>query len=298
MHHVPVLLERIVSILRECGCFGNVVDATVGLGGYAEEILSSWKNTRVLGIDQDEQALMRVKKRLASFNERFVSVQSNFKHLENIVRQYGFAPAKAILFDLGVSNLQLSEPQRGFSFQHEGPLDMRMGQNTTTLTAADVLNSASLGELARIFREYGEERHAYLMAKLICAQRVRSGGLRTTMDVVELLRKGLPAPVQRKMGGHPARKIFQALRIHVNDELGALSAAIEQCPRIAGERCVVIIVSYHSLEDRLVKHAFRKWEAEGLGRQWNRKPLVPDDEEIAENYKARSAKLRGFIFSM
>jgi 16S rRNA (cytosine1402-N4)-methyltransferase len=217
--------------------------------------------------------------------------------LEALVCDQGFSPAKVILFDLGVSNLQLSEPRRGFSFQNEGPLDMRMGLNETSLTAEKVLNTASCGELTRIFRDYGEERHAYLMAKLICVARERGVALRTTTDVVEILRRGLPAPIQRKMGGHPARKLFQALRIHINDELGALSAALAQCPRIVREGSLVVVVSYHSLEDRLVKQALRKWEADGLGKRWNRKPLVADEEEIAANYKARSAKLRGFVFS-
>jgi 16S rRNA (cytosine1402-N4)-methyltransferase len=296
MHHTPVLLGKVMEILEECACYGNVVDATLGLGGYAERILSSRKEVRLLGIDRDEEALQFAKERLASFGERFVAVQGNFRNLETLVCDQGFSPAKAILFDLGVSNFQLSEPRRGFSFQNEGPLDMRMGPDAS-LTAEAVLNTASCGELTRIFRDYGEERHAYLMAKLICAERERSGGLHTTTDVVEVLRRGLPAPMQRKMGGHPARKLFQALRIHVNDELGALNAALEQCSRIVSGGSVVVFVSYHSLEDRLVKQAFRKWETEGLGKRWNRKLLVADDEEIDANYKARSAKLRGFIFS-
>jgi 16S rRNA (cytosine1402-N4)-methyltransferase len=296
MHHIPVLLGRVMEMLEECACCGNVVDATLGLGGYAERILSARKGVRLLGIDQDEEALQFTRERLAPFGERFVAVQGNFRNLETLVRDQDFAPAKAILFDLGVSNFQLSEPRRGFSFQNEGPLDMRMGSDTS-LTAEEVLNTAPCGELTRIFRDYGEERHAYFMARLICTARERSGGLRTTTDVVEVLRRGLPAPMQRKMGGHPARKLFQALRIHVNDELGALNAALEQCPRIVAGGSAVVFVSYHSLEDRLVKQAFRKWETDGFGKRWNRKLLVADDEEIAANYKARSAKLRGFIFS-
>jgi 16S rRNA (cytosine1402-N4)-methyltransferase len=160
MHHTPVLLGKVMEILEECACYGNVVDATLGLGGYAERILSSRKEVRLLGIDRDEEALQFAKERLASFGERFVAVQGNFRNLETLVCDQGFSPAKAILFDLGVSNFQLSEPRRGFSFQNEGPLDMRMGSDAS-LTAEAVLNTASCGELTRIFRDYGEERHAY-----------------------------------------------------------------------------------------------------------------------------------------
>ena len=198
-----------------------------------------------------------------------------------------------MFFDLGVSNLQLTEAERGFSFQEDGPLDMRM-DCSGELTAEKILAEWDIPELTRIFRDYGEERFAWQLAKGIVRSRERGGELHTTQELVDLIRKILPEPVQRKMGGHPARKIFQALRIAVNDELNALSEALDGAAKILGPEGKVIAISYHSLEDRIVKLRFRKWSEEGLGEPRPRKALVPADEEIEANRKARSAKLRVF----
>ena len=203
-----------------------------------------------------------------------------------------------MLFDLGISNMQITESERGFSFQEEGPLDMRMdaaeGTNSE-LTAKEILDSWSIKELTEVFRKYGEEQYAYQIAKGIVRNREAGESIVTTGDLVELIRKILPAPVQRKMGGHPARKIFQALRIAVNDEMNALEEALDGSLKILAPGGKIIAISYHSLEDRIVKTRFRKWEEEGLGKARPRKAITPTESEIENNYKSRSAKLRIFV---
>lgn len=207
-----------------------------------------------------------------------------------------FAGADAVLFDLGVSNLQITEAERGFSFQNDGPLDMRMNADAGAegRTAADILAEADIAELTAIFRDYGEERYAFQIAKGIVRNREHGGMLTTTAELVELIRKILPAPVQRKMGGHPARRVFQALRIAVNDEMGALDEALDGALSILNPGGKIIVISYHSLEDRMVKHRFRKWKDDGAGEPNPRKPLLPTEEETELNHKSRSAKMRIF----
>ena len=196
-----------------------------------------------------------------------------------------------------VSNMQLTEPERGFSFQHDGPLDMRMDPQGDAPTAAEVLAFQSAEALARIFWEYGGERYSRRIAARIESERRKGRQIETTGQLVALIRELLPAPVQRKMGIHPARRVFQALRIFVNDELGELESMLSALPGLAAKGCVVVIVSYHSLEDRIVKHRFRAWEKEeGRGTVLTRRPVLPGEEETERNFKARSAKLRAFSF--
>ncbi|MBQ7193797.1 MAG: 16S rRNA (cytosine(1402)-N(4))-methyltransferase RsmH, partial [Synergistaceae bacterium] len=196
---------------------------------------------------------------------------------------------------LGVSNMQLTLPERGFSFGTDGPLDMRMNPDDDSLpTAAEILRDLSVDELSEVFRVYGEERYAKLIASAI---KRRRSPVTTTTELVDLIRDTLPKPVQRKMGTHPARRIFQALRIYVNNETGELESLLKTLP-IVSQNSLVIFVSYHSIEDRLVKHSFRQWQADGKGKILTRHPLVPSENEIERNYKARSAKLRAFFLNM
>ena len=292
--HTPVLLEEIVKQLEEGGSPEYVVDATLGLGGYASRFLEQWRDCSVLGIDKDPMALERASERLSRMvaRGRFKAVESDFRELDSVLLSVGWGKPDAVVFDLGVSNLQLVIPERGFSFQESGPLDMRMGADGET--AAMLLNSMSQEEMRRLFRDYGEEPHAGAIARGIVAYRNRKGSIETTEELVNVIRDILPAPLQRKMNRHPARRVFQALRIAVNDEIGALREGLEQAGKATKEEGCVVVVSYHSLEDRIVKHAFTEWEVAGLGRRFPRKAIRPTEEEVERNYKSRSAMLRIF----
>lgn len=296
--HVPVLLEEVLEILGTHKSLERVVDATLGLGGYSEAILNRFSDVSVLGIDQDTQALERARDRLVPFKDRFQGIQANFRNITEVLETNGWDRVDAFVFDLGVSNLQIADPSRGFSFQHDGPLDMRMNAvpGAPGRTAADVINTFPPEELARIFREFGEERYAWQIAKGISNHVRDHGEVTSTGDLVALIREILPAPVQRKMGRHPARRVFQALRIFVNDEMGALQSALDSCPANMREEGLVLAISYHSLEDRIVKKNMRTWKQEGQGRTLFGKPRIPSDDEIEQNYKSRSAKLRAFVF--
>lgn len=296
--HVPVMLQEVLETLDIAEAPHWIVDATLGLGGYSEALLRRFPHARILGIDQDSHALMHAQERLAPFGDRSKILSGNFRHLERIVHEAGLERVDGVVFDLGVSNLQLAVPERGFSFQEDGPLDMRMDPTSSGQTAADLLRQGTFSELARLFREFGEEPHAGSMARLIVRARDRGEPLSRTGDVVRVLREGLPAPLQRKMGTHPARRIFQALRLAVNDELGALISALDAVPAVLGPGGIAVVVSYHSLEDRIVKHRFLAWKEQALGTILTRKPQIPDDAEIERNYKARSAKLRAFRMLM
>ncbi len=295
--HIPVMLPEVCGILETIPSIRVVVDATLGLGGYSEAILSKWQKVTVLGLDQDPQAIESAKRRLLPFGDRFRAVHGNFQDLSQILDEAGVHAPDAVLFDLGISSMQVDTPDRGFSFQEKGPLDMRMNNaNDDRMMAADIVNTYSMRELTRIFRVYGEESFAAQIARGIVRYREKEGPILETETLVMVIRETLPAPVQRKMGRHPARKIFQALRIAVNDELEVLENALDQCSEIAGKRMTVIAVSYHSLEDRIVKKKFREWLSLEKGVLPFRKPLVPGSEELEENWRSRSAKLRVFHF--
>lgn len=297
--HKPVLLEQVIALLQEDNSRKtgqHIVDCTLGLGGYSEKILDTLNDAKVSALDRDSAAIELAQKRLEAYGDRFRALHINFGDMESVLAE--FAPFDAFVFDLGVSNMQLTLAERGFSFQNDGPLDMRMNPEGSASTAAEVLRECDADELTKIFRLYGEERHARQIALKIEEKRRRGVFLSTTGELVDLIRETLPAPVQRKMGGHPARRIFQALRIYVNDELGELESALEATVRLASEDAAVVIVSYHSLEDRIVKHTFRRWEKEeGRGIVLTKHPVIPDPEETERNFKARSAKLRAFRFS-
>lgn len=291
IEHVPVLINEIVSFLKERPGLKRVLDCTLGLGGYAGAILEAIPGSLVWGLDQDGEALREASTRLARWGERFQPFKGNFADAPRILGDYG--PFDALLFDLGVSNLQISEGRRGFSFQTDGPLDMRMNADSP-FSAKDLVNSGSEKELADIFWKFGEERFSRQIARGIVRRRQEGDGISTTGELVALIREVLPAPVQRKMGGHPARRVFQALRIAVNEELPALERGLEGAPGLTTPGGLIAVVSYHSLEDRIVKYFFRRLKDEGRGTILTRRPVIPSEEELEANYKSRSAKLRVF----
>lgn len=292
--HIPVLITEILSFLQSRPKIGKVLDCTLGLGGYSEAVLQAFPGVRVWGLDQDEEAIRIASDRLDAFGNRFHPIHGNFAEAVDLAGYAG--PFDAIFFDLGVSNLQITEGHRGFSFQADGPLDMRMNRRSD-LTAEYLVNNWTEKELSEIFWKYGEERYSRQIARGILRHRETTGKIETTGNLVAVIRETLPAPVQRKMGGHPARKVFQALRIAVNNELDALERGLSGAFELASPGASIAVVSYHSLEDRIVKHFFREMQKDNRGTIATKRPVIPSDGEIERNYKARSAKLRLFVIT-
>ena len=309
--HEPVLTREIVELLAVHEGPGIIVDATVGMGGHAVALLAhSAEDVALVGFDRDPDALELAARRLAAFRSRVHLLHAGYHELlarvEPLRAELG--PVKAVLYDLGVSSLQLDRGERGFSFQHDAPLDMRMDPSATT-TAADLVNDATVERLRAILRDYGEERHAGRIARAIVAARP----LRTTAELVDVVRAALPRGARTALR-HPATRTFQALRIAVNDELNLFRASLPQALELAtpttpssarGGR--VAVLSYHSLEDRIAKRIFVDAVTGcvcppglpvcGCGRQPRARLLIrgvtrPSDEEIQRNRRARSAKLR------
>ncbi|MCY4620859.1 MAG: 16S rRNA (cytosine(1402)-N(4))-methyltransferase RsmH [bacterium] len=290
--HVPVMPEEVVSLFSPIQD-GVIVDATLGGGGHTAALLARLDNSvSVLGIDRDPAAIDRMFE-----HDRLRLVVGNFGHLDRILASQGLDEIAGVLLDLGVSSHQLDEGERGFSYRHEGPLDMRMGPDATR-TAHEIVNEASLNELVRIIRTLGEERFARRIAGRIVEHRP----IGTTAQLAEVVRQAIPAATRRS-GGHPARRTFQAVRMAVNEELSALSAALDSGIEALrpGGRCVAI--SYHSLEDRIVKRRFRRGEGRAPGpvlpvdppvelAALARKVVKPGEEEVRRNPRARSARLR------
>jgi 16S rRNA (cytosine1402-N4)-methyltransferase len=280
-YHNSVLLREAIEALdiKKGEWF---LDLTLGDGGHSDEILR--QGGKVVGIDVDPQALKRAKERL---NDA-VLIQGNFRDIDNLLDQQtdtakiNFAGA---IFDLGVSSLQLETPQRGFSFAKEGPLDMRMDP-TLGVLASDLLNVLTEKELYELFKNLGEEKHSRLVARAL----VRAGKITTTTELAKCIEK----VVGSRERIHPATKVFQALRIVVNDELGALKEGLEKVSEKVQKNGRIVVISFHSLEDRIVKNVFKQWQFAGLGEILTKKPIVPKDCEIAENPRARSAKMRVF----
>ncbi len=270
-----------------------IIDGTLGLGGYSEAFLQRSSSWRVIGIDRDPYAREIAAMRLKSFGDRFKILAGNYRKMKSLCTGEGISSADCIVLDLGVSNMQLVDSARGFSFRENGPLDMRMNPASSSPSAADLVNKLSREDLAKIFRKYGEESFAWAVAGEIVRTRTKSA-ITTTEELVEIIRRAIPAPVMRKMNGHPARKVFQALRIAVNDELGALEEGLKEAFELLSQDGRLIVVTYHSLEDRIVKQQFREWSEKSLGIMEPRRGLVPDESEIECNPKSRSARLRGF----
>lgn len=279
--HEPVLLREVLRFLSPKE--GKViVDATVGTGGHAEALLAH--GARVIGIDQDPQSLEVAKARLRPFGERFFPLRGNFRRLRELLAALGITQVDGVLFDLGLSSLHLSQAERGFSFQHDGPLDMRMDPDNP-VTAGDLVNGLPERELVRILREYGEERYAERIAREI----VKNRPLRTTGELARLVARCYPPGSYRI---HPATRTFQALRIAVNDELSALREALPQAVELLRPGGVLCVISFHSLEDRIVKPFLREAARTGKVRLLTKKPVRPSPEEVARNPRARSARLR------
>jgi 16S rRNA (cytosine1402-N4)-methyltransferase len=276
-YHTPVLIEEVVALLQPRG--GAVyVDATVGGAGHAERILrAAAPDGRLIGLDWDEEALAASRERLNEWGARVRLVRANFAELDEALMNVGVTTVDGIVFDLGVSSRQFDEPSRGFSFQREGPLDMRMDR-ATGRTAAEVVNTASEKELADIFFRYGEERRSRAIAKRIVASRP----IETTTQLA-----GLIGP--RRGRTHPATRVFQALRIYVNNELENLKRGLAAATRVLKPGGRIAVISFHSLEDRIVKRYFRETPAL---RVITRRPVTPTEQEIEQNPRARSAKLR------
>jgi 16S rRNA (cytosine1402-N4)-methyltransferase len=255
--HVPVLLERCVELLGPAvgGPGAVVVDATLGMGGHSEALLERFPGLRVVGLDRDQEALALATGRLARFGSRVTAVHAVYDEVLDVVRREVGAPVQGVLMDLGVSSLQLDEVERGFSYAHDAPLDMRMDASTGP-TAADVLNSYPEGEIVRVLREYGEERFAPRIARNVVAARQRAA-LRRTSELVQIVRASVPAAA-RTSGGNPAKRTFQALRIEVNGELSALEAALPAAIEAVGVGGRLVVMAYQSLEDRLVKRALAR----------------------------------------
>ena len=301
VRHVPVLLAETLEYLApERG--GIFVDGTVGLGGHAEALLRASPEVQLIGIDRDREALARAAERLAGFGPRVRLVQANFHQLMATLAGLGVRAIAGFLADLGVSSLQLETPGRGFSFRFDGPLDMRMGLSETT--AADLVNQASEGELATIFRDYGEERHARRIARAIARARMEKP-IRTTGELKALVDAAKGARALREERIDPSTRVFQALRIAVNQELAGLERCIEETVELLETGGRLVVISYHSLEDRIVKTTLRdlaRGEVDPVtGRSRSetqlievltRKPVRPTESEVDLNPRSRSAKLR------
>ncbi|WP_372733304.1 16S rRNA (cytosine(1402)-N(4))-methyltransferase RsmH [Nocardioides sp.] len=253
--HVPVLLDRVVALLEpSLSASGAVlIDATLGLGGHTEAVLTRCELARVIGIDRDPVALDLARDRLAGYGDRFTGVHAVYDEIPDVLADLGLPNVQGVLFDLGVSSMQLDVRERGFAYAEDAPLDMRMDA-TVGLTAADILNTYSAADLTRVLRDYGEEKFARKIATAIVRRREQEP-FTTSAALVELLYAEIPAPA-RRTGGHPAKRTFQALRMEVNDELAVLRRAIPAAIDALAIGGRVVVESYHSLEDRLVKQAF------------------------------------------
>lgn len=294
--HEPVLLDEVIELL-DIKPDGSYLDATVGGGGHAYEIAKRLRGGKLIGLDWDKLSLEHARRCLEPFKGRVELIQANFRDLERVLDRLGIAQVDGVLFDLGLSSLHLDSPERGFSFQREGPLDMRMDREGNTLTAAEIVNGYSRDELVRILREYGEERWAPRIADRIIEARRREA-LETTRQLAGLVVGAIPPAARRKMKVHPATRTFQALRIEVNDELGNLQMGLEAAFRRLLPGGMLLVISFHSLEDRIVKRFLRA--KAGKDSYLGDRPVEvelfklvrPTAEEVAMNPRARSAKLR------
>ncbi|AYC29156.1 16S rRNA (cytosine(1402)-N(4))-methyltransferase RsmH [Paenisporosarcina cavernae] len=303
-NHTTVLLKETVDGLniRPDGIY---VDCTLGGAGHSEYLVSQLSDKgRLYCFDQDTTAIEHAKERLHNHLHKVHFIHANFRYLKEELEKLSVHKVDGILYDLGVSSPQLDTPERGFSYHHDAPLDMRM-DTTSDLTAYHVVNEWTYEDLVRIFFRYGEEKFSKQIARKIEAAR-ENAPIETTFQLVDLIKEGIPAPARRK-GGHPAKRIFQAIRIAVNDELGAAEASLEQALELLSIGGRLSVITFHSLEDRLTKTLFKEAsslpelppnlpiipkEMQPKMKLVTRKPIVPSEEELEENNRARSAKLR------
>ncbi len=303
--HQPVMAQEVLKLLEpERG--SRFLDATVGGGGHAQRILEANPAATVIGLDQDTEAVAATRERLADFGDRATVVTGNFRDAAELIGKYIDVGLDGALLDLGVSSHQIDTTARGFSFRRGTPLNMRMGGTTGGWrSAADLLNTASEEELGKIFRDYGEERRWRRMSREIARRRLQEP-LRTADHLVAAASTALRRPLSPR----DKARLFQAVRIAVNEELEALREGLEAISQLLKTEGRLVVISYHSLEDRIVKETFREWSREcvcppelpictcrghALGRRLTRKPMRPTDTEVAANPRARSARLRGWV---
>ncbi|WP_409275533.1 16S rRNA (cytosine(1402)-N(4))-methyltransferase RsmH [Neobacillus sp. SCS-31] len=302
--HTTVLLEEAVDGLN-IKPDGIYVDCTLGGAGHSLEIIRKLgEKGRLVAFDQDETAIKNANEKLAPYSDKLTLIKSNFLHLESGLEEIGIHKVDGILYDLGVSSPQLDTPERGFSYHHDAALDMRMDQNAD-ISAYDIVNSWVYEDLVRIFFRYGEEKFSKQIARKIEAARAKKP-IETTFELVELIKEAIPAPARRK-GGHPAKRIFQAIRIAVNDELGVFENSLKQAINLLDKGGRISVITFHSLEDRICKATFKQAsetpplppglpvipdEFKPVLKLVNRKPILPSERELEENNRARSAKLR------
>ena len=304
--HIPIMLDQVIHGL-DIKPNGIYVDGTLGGGGHSYEIAKRLTDGgRLIGIDQDEAAIKAAGERLAEFKDRVTIVRSNYAQMINILNGLGIREVDGILLDLGVSSYQLDNAERGFSYMEDAPLDMRMDTRQEK-TARDILNYYSKEELTRIIKEYGEDKFASKIASKIAAFREEKP-IETTGELADIIKSAIPMKY-RATGGHPAKRTFQAIRIELNRELGVLEDSIEGMIDILSDNGRIAIITFHSLEDRIVKSAFKRAESpctcppnfpvcvcgkKSKGFVASRKPIVPSEEEMKWNSRAKSSKLRIF----
>lgn len=303
--HVPVMRERVFTLLAPAISAPNaiLVDATLGLGGHAEFALTEFPQLRLVGLDRDTDALEKSRQRLAPFGDRVTLVHAIYDELPEVLAGLGLSEVQGLLFDLGVSSMQLDERDRGFSYSQDAPLDMRMDQSQG-MTAADVVNTYSAGQLADILREYGDEKFAMRIARRIVSAR-EEAPFTNSIRLVDLVREAIPAAT-RRTGGNPAKRTFQALRIEVNGELDALRAAIPAAIEAMAVNGRLVVMSYQSLEDRFVKQVFANQttakvphgmpvvpaEHQAKFRLLTRGAQTPTEQELEENPRSASVRVR------
>ncbi len=304
-HKSVLLRETIDSLKVKPG--GIYVDGTLGGGGHAFELCSRLgKDGRLIGIDQDEAAISAASERLSEYKGQVTIVRSNYSRMPQVLDELGIGKVDGIYLDLGVSSYQLDTPERGFTYREDVPLDMRMDQRKP-MTAADIVNAYSEEKLYRVIRDYGEDKFAKNIAKHIVRKR-QEKPIETTGELVEAIKASIPARV-RATGGHPAKQTFQAIRIELNGELEVLESSIDRMIERLNPKGRLAVITFHSLEDRIVKHKFRENEQPCIcppdfpvcvcgrvskGRVITRKPIIPTEEEEKENNRAKSSKLRVF----
>ncbi|QQG40447.1 MAG: 16S rRNA (cytosine(1402)-N(4))-methyltransferase RsmH [Candidatus Levyibacteriota bacterium] len=286
-YHIPVLLQEVISYLNPHNG-KKYIDATLGGGGHTGEILR--RGGIVLGIDIDQDAIKYVQENLKNLKQLTLA-RGNFRNIGEIARLHGFNRVSGILFDLGVSSHQFDTAERGFSFQKDAPLDMRMDSLGASgqVRASDLVNALTKGELYELFRKLGEERCAWAISEsIVCARKIKP--IETTKELADIVVKAMPRKIFS--GIHPATKAFQALRMAVNDELGNITAALPQAFDLLEKNGRLLVISFHSLEDRIVKNIFLDLKKKSQGIIFTKKPIAPIEKEILANKRSRSAKLR------
>jgi 16S rRNA (cytosine1402-N4)-methyltransferase len=289
--HIAVLRDEVAELLRPAHC-NVIVDCTVGLGGHSRHLMAlAGPTAQLIAMDVDAHNLRRAKESLKEYGQRARFFHANFSQVQEVLDEAGVETVDAVLADLGVASTQLDDPDRGLSFSTDGPLDMRLDSRLAK-TAGDLVNSLAEKDLADLIYKYGEERYSRRIAKAVVEAR-KAGRINGTKELADLIRRSYPAQARRsRQGVHPATRTFQALRIAVNEELENLERLLEQLPGILSINGRAAIISFHSLEDRCVKQAFAGWAETQRATLVTRKPIVPAEQEVRQNPRSRSAKLR------